>query len=205
MTKAYMPPRYRKEEIWKIAEDFRDQYWDGTIPVDIEQIVEFELNLDIEPIGGLREHCNSDAMLLWPPKIIIDKGHFIQPRYESRVRFSIAHEIGHYVIHRDFFDDPGLTTEQSYLDMVQSISAESYEWMEYQANEFAGRLLVPIGHLRSEYNDKWNLVPMESRTNSEKYFEIFNSWAANAIARKFKVSDEVVRNRLKSEKLRPES
>ena len=46
---------------------------------------------------------------------------------------------------------------------------------------------------------------MESRTNSEKYFEIFNSWAANAIARKFKVSDEVVRNRLKSEKLRPES
>ena len=102
-----------------------------------------------------------------------------------------------------FFDDPGLTTEQSYLDMVQSISAESYEWMEYQANEFAGRLLVPIGHLRSEYNDKWNLVPMESRTNSEKYFEIFNSWAANAIARKFKVSDEVVRNRLKSEKTSP--
>ena len=43
-----------KKEIWKIAEEFREQYWpEGTLPIDIEKIVEQKLRLNIEPKRGL--------------------------------------------------------------------------------------------------------------------------------------------------------
>ena len=45
-----------KEEIWEEAEQIRTKYWPHEkLPVDIEYIVEFELDLHIEPkwvIGG---------------------------------------------------------------------------------------------------------------------------------------------------------
>jgi hypothetical protein len=43
-----------KQELWKIADNVRDQYWEeGILPVDVEKIVEFKIKLTIEPIHNL--------------------------------------------------------------------------------------------------------------------------------------------------------
>ena len=45
---------YDKNDFWKIADNVRDKYWpEGTLPIDIETIVEFRLNSDIEPKHNL--------------------------------------------------------------------------------------------------------------------------------------------------------
>lgn len=52
-----------------------------------------------------------------------------------RRRFSIAHEIGHFVLHRDKIGD-GLTDDALYRSKLSSP-------LEVQANRFAANLLVP--------------------------------------------------------------
>ena len=37
--------RIDKTDLWSIADDFRNKYWpEGTLPINIEKIVEFRLN-----------------------------------------------------------------------------------------------------------------------------------------------------------------
>ena len=42
--------RIDKKDLWSIADDIRNTYWpEDRLPVDIEKIVEFRLNLLIKP------------------------------------------------------------------------------------------------------------------------------------------------------------
>ena len=50
----FKAPFISQEEIWQAADDFRAKYWPaGKLPVNIEAIVEFELDLEIRPIYEL--------------------------------------------------------------------------------------------------------------------------------------------------------
>jgi Zn-dependent peptidase ImmA (M78 family) len=141
--KKFRPQFIKKENIWRMADDFRSKYWDESIPVDIEEIIEFGLEIEIEPRDGLRERCKKDAILVYPLRIIIDNGYLKQPRFQNRVRFSLAHEIGHLIVHKDLVDLYPFESEDDYLRFNDSLSDQEYNWMEWQAHEFAGRLLVP--------------------------------------------------------------
>ncbi len=78
--------------------------------------------------------------------IFIDKS---LPEREPRFNFTLAHEIGHFVMHRNV--DPIVlrgTTKRIedndrdlILDQLQSDNPRS--WMEWQANKFASSLLLP--------------------------------------------------------------
>jgi len=47
-------------------------------------------------VNGLREQLAIDALLMGDLKsILVDKRAFMSPRLEYRLRFSVAHEIGH--------------------------------------------------------------------------------------------------------------
>lgn len=59
-------------------------------------------------------------------------------RCEGRARFTIAHEIGHYIMHKNQFP--------SFARVHESLPP--YEDAEWQANTFAGELLMPY-HLVS--------------------------------------------------------
>lgn len=62
--------------------------------------------------------------------------------YEPRDRFSIAHELGHLFLHMGFLIDENIWKESSaYQDSVYYRAGHSIE--EYEANEFAGALLMP--------------------------------------------------------------
>ncbi|MEP0149976.1 ImmA/IrrE family metallo-endopeptidase [Roseibium sp.] len=55
---------------------------------------------------------------------------------ETRKRFTIAHEIAHYVLHRDMIGD-GVTDDAMYR------SAELSDAVERQANRYAASVLMP--------------------------------------------------------------
>jgi len=66
----------------------------------------------------------------------------------GRVNFTLAHEFGHYLVHR--LDHPeGLQCSQQ--DMVRWDSA--YRQLEQQANQFAAGLLMPLDDFRRQIDD----------------------------------------------------
>lgn len=62
--------------------------------------------------------------------------HVDRDERANRQRFTAAHELGHFLFHRDAI---GERVEDNYLLRSQGMS----NWMEVQANKFAADLLMP--------------------------------------------------------------
>ena len=67
----------------------------------------------------------------------------------GRINFTLAHEFGHYLLHREAYPD-GM--ECSPQDMVRWDS--EYAQIEHQANEFAATLLMPLDDFRRQIDSK---------------------------------------------------
>lgn len=74
-----------------------------------------------------------------------------------RQRFTIAHEVGHYVLHRELSD---LFIDKEYVAFRNSESAKGAERGEIQANIFAASLLMPKELVVNELSDQ--LIDIES-------------------------------------------
>jgi hypothetical protein len=144
----------KKEEIRKISEEFRSTYWkSGSIPIDMESIIEHGLRLDIIPHHGISRLDKIDAYLKSDlTGIVVDITQYMDPqgRYENRLRFSFAHEIGHFILHNYIYMEFGIDTPEEYYDFVMNFPEAEYRGFEWQANEFAGSLLVPRSRLLEE-------------------------------------------------------
>lgn len=159
-------PRLSKQDIQKAVDDFRATYPRASIvPVNVENIVEFDLKLDLSPEAGLIDASGTDALLLSDRQtIVVDLQEFQDSNLRDRLRFSIAHEIGHYVLHGSVYKNVSFASVDEWIDFIEGISEDTYDWLEYQANEFAGRLLIPRRELDQQYQaalDKLKGTPYE--------------------------------------------
>ncbi|MFH1259067.1 MAG: ImmA/IrrE family metallo-endopeptidase [Elusimicrobiota bacterium] len=68
------------------------------IPVPIEEIAEFDLGIDIIPIPGLMDVLNIDGFISSNLKEL-EVDEYIYSNRPTRYRFTLAHEIGHIVMH----------------------------------------------------------------------------------------------------------
>ena len=113
-----------------------------TLPIDVESIGR-DLGITIfrkdlgESIAGaiMRKPGASRSGFV----IYVNSGD-----YTSRQRFTIAHEIAHFILHRDLIDQ-GVTDDTMYR------SAELSNYLEVQANRLAADILMPIRLLKREY------------------------------------------------------
>jgi len=142
----------KKSEIWAIAEKFRNEFWsENTIPVDIENIVENRLKLNIEPDHNLLNKYDSDAYLRVDlTGIVVDYVRYMDDRFTNRLRFSFAHELGHLFLHKNIYSEFGIIDSKTWKNFMRDIPEREYKFFEGQANEFAGRVLVPRDSLINE-------------------------------------------------------
>lgn len=70
--------------------------------------------------------------------------------HHNRQRFTIAHEIGHFVLHHKSFVDPknDLHWDKKWAYFRSSADLPSDKQDEYEANQFAAELLMPEALLR---------------------------------------------------------
>ncbi len=103
--RKFKAPFNPRERIWQEADKLRAAHpAGGSLPVQILDLAEFDLGLDLVPVDGLREQLDIDALLMGDLRsILLDKRAFMSPRLEYRLRFSVAHEIGHLILHRDIY------------------------------------------------------------------------------------------------------
>jgi Zn-dependent peptidase ImmA (M78 family) len=68
--------------------------------------------------------------------------------HPNRQRFTIAHELGHVLLHRSRLDAAVLVDKSKNFIPRDSISAEGTDLVEVQANAFASELLMPVKLVR---------------------------------------------------------
>lgn len=168
------------------ADKFRLKFWGKNIPVKIEEIVEIGLKIRIIPIPGLMSEYGVDAQITSDFKSI----YVDQKNYENntnRFRFSLAHEIGHYVLHKGFYKNLKISNFSDVMNFVSTISEEEYSYLEVQANKFGNYLLLPREELSSvkinvlkEVRKKHDIGGIDEKT--------LNSYLAGYVSSQFSVS-----------------
>lgn len=112
------------------------QHWDST-PVPIDAIIrDVGLSLCYEPmadnISGYIERQNGSY------RIVVNSNHA-----STRQRFTAAHELGHYVYHRDLLGE-GVGDNRAYrTEGTDRLNANIRPMHERQANSFAANVLMP--------------------------------------------------------------
>jgi len=201
----FKAPFIHRDDIWKQADSFRSKVWpSATIPIDVMDIVEFKLDLDIRPVSSLRADVDIDALLMgdWQT-IAVDQGQYMDDRYANRLRYSIAHELGHYVLHRSIFEKIPRSTPEEWLAFMLGMPEGEYSWLEYHAYEFAGRFLVPPDELAKELEAVIALAEKSGVSREQLQDDANLSYLANGIARAFAISSDVIEKRLSREGLWP--
>lgn len=134
-----------KRDLWRIADGVRADYWpERILPVDTEKIVEFRLDMNIEPIHNLFSVIDMDAFLKMDlTGIVVDYDFYMNEKFANRMRFSFAHELRHFFLHREVFSTLALASPEDWKYLISNVPDKEYGNFEWQANEFAGRLLVP--------------------------------------------------------------
>ncbi len=174
-------------ELDRIVEYFRGQYWPRSFPVDIELIIEKYLKLEIIPVRNLLKDGGTEAYLTSDfKKIIVDDELYNNDKLLPRLRFSLAHEVGHYILHRIFYGSFEIQSCEDYIKFISNLSDADYSKLEWQANEFAGKLLVSEKELINELEKLRD--GLDVRTDSDPTIILANI---------FKVSKKVLEVRLK--------
>jgi hypothetical protein len=203
-SRNFKAPFISQQQCWAAADQFRQQYWpSGEIPVDVLAVAEFDLNLEIRTITGLKEDADVDALLLGDWKtLIVDQQQYLDDRFINRLRFSIAHELGHYVLHKAVFDSIPRGTADEWIAFMLEMPEKEYGLLEYHANEFAGRLLVPEIELKPQFEKVLLEVERKGITRNQ-LSDAHLSYLCIPLAKHFAVSQEVIERRLTKEKLWP--
>ena len=202
--RAFKAPYIDKQECWRKADEFREQHWtSGTIPVDVLSIAEFDLNLEIRTISRLKEDADIDALLLGDWKtLIVDRDQYLDDRYINRLRFSVAHELGHFVLHKTVYEQIPRGSPDEWISFMHAIPEKEYSFIEYQAYEFAGRLLVPFEDLESAFED--DLLEAERKGMPRANLtDALLEYLHGPLADRFAVSTGVIMRRLLRENLWP--
>lgn len=161
---AYMPDEaIEKDAEALIAEYSHARQLTIKLPIPVDDIVEKHLKLGIEfddmhrlfgvPRAGFGDPDIVGAMFFDEKRIVIDESldPDADPAKEGRYRYTLAHEAGHWRLHRGLIGkDPaqGSLVDTSGPPSVICRKGDAKERVEFQADLYASCLLMPrrMGH-----------------------------------------------------------
>lgn len=195
-------PWMETEDIHKKAEETRSKYDSNIIPIDSELIIE-KMGISIIPTSLPKEVTGS--VTLAANKVLMKTEYLLDDRYLNPFRFACAHEIGHLMLHNDQINWLNISSLEEYFKFQAQISTRDHDRFEYQASEFAGRLLVPKDELNKQYEQYLNRSPDKNSALSmiAKYPQKARKLFAEGICGYFQVSKRTLSIRLEREGLIP--
>jgi Zn-dependent peptidase ImmA (M78 family) len=201
MSFQFICPFIRKEELWERAEEIRNNFLkDYKLPIDSELICE-KAGLDVVPTA--MPEVFDCCIIVNKNELCVNLNRYWDNRNENRLRFTFAHELGHFVLHRSILEDLSLQTIDDYLEFLDAEKDEAYSRFEFQAHEFAGRLLVPRNPLQERLEKLISSVPADQRPFVALNLDYFKDVASEKMCGEFGVSRRVIAIRLEREGLWP--
>lgn len=135
--------------------------WKGAVPkppINIDDIVEGYLGLDfalvdLEKQLGIRDVLG--ATWFDEKRVCVDQS--LEGK-EGRFAFTLAHEVGHWVLHRPLYEAEKVTRPLFARDpskppepAIVCRSSQRQAPAEWQANQFAARVLMPASDVRATF------------------------------------------------------
>ena len=201
-------PFVENEAIWASADAFRvsaELAGHEMPPIDVMYIVDVILRFNVIDLPDLRVDLNMDAAIIPEERTIYIDRDSIQGwqrhnrRIERRLRFSVAHELGHFFLHRDYYRGLAFTTFAHFKQWI--LEHRRNNRLEDQADEFAGRFLVPPDILAAEYDHYREKMAAADPDWHE--IEGMRSRLAERIAPRFGVNRQVIETRFAREGIWP--
>jgi Zn-dependent peptidase ImmA (M78 family) len=153
-------------------------------PIDLEKItkvlgISVEDDMTLHQKGVVGEICFSGN----EPVVRINP---FENTYRPRRRFTLAHELGHFCLHRE-------GAHKGFVDSKETMSrSESYwDFYESEANNFAAQLLMPKSLIIKEGRE---II----RAHEEKGSKLSKKTFIELIAKRFEVSNKSMEYRLKN-------
>lgn len=118
---------YSYDDINQFAETFlKEHRADEELPAPIEEIIEFDLGIDIAPFPGLQKIHDIDGFMAGDLTCIYVDDFIYHNRF-FRYRYTLAHEVGHYVIHKDQIGKFHPNTLREWKDFVSQVDPVEYD------------------------------------------------------------------------------
>lgn len=201
MDEAPPIPYLNYNDLRQKADDFLRQYHPSyDIPVPIEEIVEFDFGIDIIPIPGLHQAFEIDGFTSSDlTSITVDE--YVYLKRPNRYRFTLAHEIGHVVLHKELYSARNFNTIDGWKQFINEIPDAQHSLMEWQAYCFAGLILVPSSKLKLEVDKGIKLIPPAIDKSRKDNWDFIWVYIAEHVAKKFEVSSQVIEKRMTFDKI----
>jgi len=127
------------------AAEIIEKFHITSLPIPVEQIAEKLGAKVIKRSDFSDELC---GMIIKEDGVVIIGVNEAHPK--SRQRFTIAHEIGHFVMHSEIIDKVHVDKTFNYALKRDGRSKIGEDRMEIEANKFAAELLMPSELLKKE-------------------------------------------------------
>ena len=186
-------PFLTPKRIEEIADDFRLNHWGSTIPVNVDYIIEENLNMDLRPYLGLEKTIGILAFMPADQSYIL----YDYDQSEARIRYSISHELGHFVLHKKEIQHLRPTSIDEWKNFILNMPDSLISKVETQANMFASYLLIPREHLVISLEEMREEISKALKIIGDDY-ETLIDFLTPHIARKFDVTRQAMYFRLKN-------
>ena len=163
-------------------------------PIAIEMIVERHFEMDVVPIRGLQNAFNVDAFIS-RDMATISVDEFVLENRLNRYRFTLAHELGHRVLHREILQAMEFDSIKDWKSQIAQFPEKEYGFLEYQANTFANCLLVPANELDLRFDQAVQQIKAAQLDPAEFPDECLDA-ICTTLGKQFEVSRNVIQNRL---------
>jgi len=153
-------PYRKKSEIEAMSFDLLDKYqtWKGqplTPPINIDEIIERYFQISLE-FGNLKEHLSIPDVLgaTWLDEKVIRIDSSLEGN-EGRLSFTMAHEVGHWWMHRPIYEMGKVTLplfgygQSPPSHAIVCRTTDKKKPAEWQADQFAAMLLMPASLIRT--------------------------------------------------------
>lgn len=132
--------------------------------------------------------------------VLIDN-FLLETLNEGRERFTVSHECGHQILHKNYFSEENNNLYRSIVcnrETIGQVKASSHwtsrDWVEWQANTFASALLMPAATVTELFCQKSCLTPNSKRFPLEPTFD--TEAIVRTMANIFNVSIQAMKIRL---------
>ena len=168
----------RKQEPGEVALRLLESQGIRSAPIPVEKIVKaLGVQLRFSPLD--EELSGMVYVKDGTPIIGVNALH-----HPNRQRFTIAHELGHYMLHRELLSSEVHVDKQFKVLMRDANSATGTDTIEIEANKFAAELLLPSFLI----NDLL----------ASNAFDIDDPEPMEKLAKKFRVSKQMLEYRIRA-------
>ncbi len=195
--KSDLYPEYLPDQDLRVrADDFLVEHNPlREIPIPIERIAEFNFGFNVVDIPGLQETIGRVGFLVSPTmEIWVDQ--FIYNHRINRFRFTIAHELAHWYLHSSIYNESTYSTVTEWKTHHNKIPIDIHKRLEFQADEFAGLVLVPPKELARSFEEKAERVKGASLSIKD---DNVKNHICRAIGDEFQVAPTTARIRLEKD------